>query len=153
MRASEYSLDVVDAIARRLVSTLDLEELLAAFVASMKRELGAAHAAIWLFDGDALRLRGGTPIAAPVALLAELSSPLVLHDPGKDHRIVDHAWFEAEGVAAFAAYPLIFDGTALGVIAMCTGHPITAEATYALARFAPWAAIAVRNAQRFTSAS
>lgn len=152
MRASERSLDVIDAIAQRLVSTLDLDQVLVAIVETMTGELGAAHAAIWLFDGAALRHRAGTAMQAPIAQIAELQSPILIHDPATDRRL-EGAWIEGERVASFAGYPLVFDGAAIGVLAMCTRHPITAEATYALARFAPWAAIAVRNARLFTSAS
>lgn len=152
MRASERSLDVIDAIAQRLVSTLDFDQVLAAIVETMTGELGAAHAALFLFEGAALRHRAGTAFEAPIARIAELQSPIIIHDPATDRRL-DGAWVEAERVASFAGYPLVFEGETLGVLAMCTRHPITAEATYALARFAPWAALAVRNARLFTSAS
>ncbi len=161
----DLSLPVLDAIAQRMVGTLQLDEVLASVTGALVGELDAALARIWLVEGDALVLRASSGLSTSVegaharvprtdrrkiAEIARSSAPVVSHALLDEPRIVDKAWVRRERLVSFAGYPLIFRGALLGVVAMFARRPLSPAELDALALFARWAAIAVQNARLFS---
>ena len=68
---------------------------------------------------------------------------------GHDSWVFDKEWAAAEGVASFAAQPLVARGQTLGVLALFDRQPIPVADVAWLRTFADHAALAITNARAF----
>ena len=113
------------------------------------RHLDAAFARIWTLsdDGKMLELQASagmyTHLDGPhshvpmgqfkIGMIAQERKPHLTNDVLNDPRISNRAWAEKEGMASFAGYPLSVGDRTIGVLAMFSRKPVTAETTETLA--------------------
>ena len=113
------------------------------------RHLDAAFARIWTLsdDGKMLELQASagmyTHLDGPhshipmgqfkIGMIAQERKPHLTNDVLNDPRISNRAWAEKEGMASFAGYPLSVGDRTIGVLAMFSRKPATAETTETLA--------------------
>ena len=160
----DLSLAAMDAIAQRIASTLDLAAVLAQVTGLLVAETGVALARIWLVDGEALVLRASSGLSTrldggharvprndprKIADIARTRRAVLTNELLDDPRILDKAWVRREGLASFAAHPLLFRNELLGVVAVFARRPMTDEDLAGLGLLARWSAIAVQNARLF----
>jgi transcriptional regulator with GAF, ATPase, and Fis domain len=161
-------------VSLRMARSLDLDEVLASIAHGLVRDLGAAMARIWLVrpsEPHVLRLaasaglseaRDGTHAQVRVGDLkigqiAQTRTSVCTSELLGDPRFVDKGWIRANGLRAFAGYPLVFGqqgGKAdelLGVLAIFTTRPISEAEQERLAMFAAQASIAIKNASLFSA--
>ncbi len=153
-------------VTLRMAGSLELDDVLSEITRGLVDELGAALARIWLTRADdpgVLHLAAsaglserldGTRSRVPVGSLkigqiAETVTPLTTTDLASDTRFVDQAWIQANGLVAFAGYPLVYRSELLGVLAIFSRRPLEASELEQLAVFAAQAAIAIKNAELF----
>jgi transcriptional regulator with GAF, ATPase, and Fis domain len=91
------------------------------------------------------------PIGVPkIGTVAATSQPLLLPVLLDDENwFADGDWFRSEGVAAFAAHPLVFRGEALGVLALFDRMEITESDFESLRVLADHASVSIANARAF----
>jgi transcriptional regulator with GAF, ATPase, and Fis domain len=157
----------LDRIALEMTSVLDLDAVLASITRGLVDDFGVALARVWLLEpGDAtLRLRASSglstrldgayarvPVGArKIGHIAETGQPLWTNDVAHDPRIADHAWALANGLVAFAGWPLTFHGALEGVLATFSRHALTEAQRPRMTLFAHQAAIAIKNARLFAA--
>ncbi len=130
------------------------------------RHLGAAFARIWTLSGDGkmleLQASAGmyTHLDGPhsripmgkfkIGMIAQGREPHLTNDVLSDPRISDRTWAKREGMVSFAGYPLSVGERTVGVLAMFSRKPATAETTDALASGADLIAQGIerKNAQQ-----
>ena len=130
------------------------------------RHLGAAFARIWTLSGDGkmleLQASAGmyTHLDGPhsripmgkfkIGMIAQGREPHLTNDVLSDPRISDRTWAKREGMVSFAGYPLSVGERTVGVLAMFSRKPATAETTEALASGADLIAQGIerKNAQQ-----
>ena len=81
--------------------------------------------------------------------IAHTGQPVCLNDIMNDDRIPNKQWLQDNGLRSFAGYPLVFQGTVLGVLAMFRKELMSSKEFRRLAAFAYPTAIAIKNAQLF----
>ena len=160
-------LDPLERVTEQMVSTLDLDEVLAAITGGLVEDLGAALARIWLLESSASDEPGTLRLTASAGLSSRLDGAharvlvgalkigqiaaerraVCLNGLADDPRITEKAWARQHALASFAGYPLLFRGELLGVLAMFARRELTPAELARLARFANRAAIAVQNAR------
>jgi len=85
-----------------------------------------------------------------IGRVAATGEPLLLSAlTGDEPWIVDRQWFQAEGVRAFAAQPLVFRGEVLGVLAVFDRQPLGDDDLRWLRVFADHAAVSIAHARAF----
>jgi transcriptional regulator with GAF, ATPase, and Fis domain len=85
-----------------------------------------------------------------IGRVAATGDPLLLSElTGDEPWVVDRAWFQAEGVRAFAAQPLVFRGEVLGVLAVFDRQPLGDDDLRWLRVFADHAAVSIAHARAF----
>ena len=85
-----------------------------------------------------------------IGRVAATGEPLLLSGlTGDEPWIVDRAWFQAEGVRAFAAQPLVFRGEVLGVLAVFDRQLLGDDDLRWLRVFADHAAVSIAHARAF----
>ena len=151
---------------RVLASSLDLRDVLGHLAEAARSLPGIDVVHIWLRDPGtgaltlATRSAGAPHGDHPPALgpdeglsgaVIESRRPVVVADALRDPRLVNRAWYEAEGLSSFLGVPLLVGDTALGVLACLSrarrdwsGTEITLAET-----LASLAAVALRNATNF----
>lgn len=120
--------------------------------------LDAVCARIWTLADGVLELQaavGGAPPAldaARVALgdgligaIAAARRARVVPDVHADPTLPDPGWAHREGVAAFAAYPLVVTDRVVGVVALFTRRPLGGAAAAALASLAHHLALGIER--------
>jgi transcriptional regulator with GAF, ATPase, and Fis domain len=151
-------------ISLRMTRSLEPGEVLLEIVRALVSDLDAALARVWLLDGaDTLKLVAsaglserldGSRARVPVGTLkigeiAAQRAPMTSTDLASDPRFVDKAWIAANGLAAFAGYPLVLDDELLGVLAVFLRRPLTSDELEVLGTLASQASIAIQNARLF----
>ena len=128
---------------------------------ALVRHLDAAVARIWVIarDSGTLELQATAGIDtrqdgghvrvghSNIGLIASERKPHVTNDVSNDPRLDDPDWAPAEGTVAFAGYPLVVGGQAVGVLAMFSRKPISHATTEMLATIADTIAQGIQRAQ------
>jgi PAS domain S-box-containing protein len=121
-------------IRAALAEGRQLRDMLQRCAEAMVRHLEAAFARIWTLNEaeQVLELQASaglyTHLDGPhgkvqvgrfkIGLIAEERAPHLTNDVLGDPRVGDQEWARREGMVAFAGYPLLVDGRAIGVMAM-----------------------------------
>ncbi len=156
--------DPLARIALEMTSVLDLGALLGAITDGLVAEFDAALARIWLVESDRLQLRASSGLSRrldgryrevafgslKIGAIASRREPTLLDGLEDDPRVADPAWVRANGLRAFAGYPLLFRGELLGVLAIFTRRALSAAEFERVGAFAHQAAVAIKNARLFT---
>ena len=116
-------------------------DMLKAACSSIVNHLGAAFARIWILNerDQMLELRasagqythldgphGRVPVGKfKIGLIAQERKPHLTNQVVGDPRVGDQEWAKAQGMVAFAGYPLIVGGRLVGVVAMFARHILT----------------------------
>lgn len=132
----------VQEVARAILSTLDLEELLPLIARRARRLTGADTVGIALGGDGPMRFR----IAHGVDALAMES----VDSPGDLEEVAD-ALCTALGASTAVVEPLEVDGDRVGALAAVARTPMDARARRLLATLASQASIAVANAETFAA--
>ncbi len=130
-------------ISTALVSGEDLPAVLQKCTEALVTHLGVAFARIWTLneaegvlelnasaglythlDGPHGRVKMGE---FKIGRIAQSAQPLLTNDVRHDPNISDPAWARQEGMVAFAGYPLLLEGSVLGVAAVFARHPLSTE--------------------------
>ena len=135
-------------VSSALATDSTLKGILQSCTEAVVKHLGAAFARIWVVtkDGRSLELRAsagmytrldGTHSLVPVGelkigLIASERKPHVTNDVLNDPRVSNPGWARAEGMVAFAGYPLLAGGRVVGVLAMFSREPISPSVLEAL---------------------
>ena len=77
--------------------------------------------------------------------IAHTGQPVCINDIMNDDRIPNKQWLQDNGLRSFAGYPLVFQGTVLGVLAMFRKEPMSSKEFRRLAAFAYPTAIAIKT--------
>ena len=163
-------LDVLAESSRLLTSSLDPGEVLDRLAEIAQARIGADIARIWLLDdaGESLELRAQTGVIRGTAGLKRRlplhdsvagwviahKEPVCIADVPADTRLVNRAWFAAEGVVSLLTVPIMFDDRPIGILACLsrTRREFTpSDVALARALTAP-AVVAVRNAALYADA-
>ncbi len=129
VRLAEYGREIAKALAR----SADLGDMLARCAEATVRHLDAAFARIWTVDeaGEVLELQasaglythvdgphGRVPVGAfKIGRIAQERRPHLTNAVIGDPSVPAQDWARAEGMVAFAGYPLIVEGRLVGVVA------------------------------------
>jgi transcriptional regulator with GAF, ATPase, and Fis domain len=90
------------------------------------------------------------PLGVPkIGSVAATGKPLLLPVLRSEDWFADGVWFHSEGVAAFAAHPLVFRGEVLGVLALFDRTVLTESDFESLRVLADHAAVSIANANAF----
>ncbi len=91
------------------------------------------------------------PLGVPrIGSVATTGQPLLVPMfTGNESWLADGDWFRSEGVAAFAAQPLVFRGEVLGVLALFDRTTLTKEDLESLRVLADHASVSISNANAF----
>jgi PAS domain S-box-containing protein len=130
---------------------------------AMVNHLGAAFARIWTLSpsGDMLELQASagmyTHIDGPharvpvgkfkIGLIAAERQPHLTNDVFNDPRVGDRPWARANGLVAFAGYPLLVNGELMGVMAMFSRQPLSEIVLQGLSNAARTLALGVQRLQ------
>ncbi|WP_439628310.1 PAS domain S-box protein [Gemmata sp.] len=128
---------------------------------ALVRHLGVAFARVWTADdADAvleLRASAGmyTHLDGPhsrvpvgqfkIGRIASTRRPHLTNGVPGDPNVSDHEWAAREGMVAFAGYPLMAEGRAVGVVAMFARRPLSEGVLTELAPVADQIALYVRR--------
>ena len=153
-------------VSLRIASKLDLDDVLREITRGLVHDLDGAMARIWLtrpddpghlqlvasaglseqLDGSRSRVAiGELKIGEVAATRSAVCTSALEEDP----RFVDKAWLREHALTSFGAYPLEFDGTLLGVLAMFSRRALSAADFEQLGVFAAQASVAIKNAHLF----
>jgi len=140
-------------------------DLLDTIVERLTEEFDAAAAQLWLVepsDGALWRRAAhhATGVAPPlpprvrkghteIGQVAEQKVPVVTNEPDKHPHIEVAAWVRAEGIEAYAGFPLIVGDELLGVLAIYQRQPLDPNTVDLLTVFAQHAATAIEEAHLF----
>ncbi len=122
------------AFARIWVTTQDKRVLELQASAGMYTHLDGAHSRVPVGHSE-------------IGLIAQERTPHVTNDVVNDPRLSDPDWARAEGMVAFAGYPLVVGGQAVGVLAMFSRKPISQATTETLSTTADTIAQGIQRAQ------
>lgn len=139
-RLTALRVDIGSFLAANLGAPVALQSCVEALV----RHLGAAFAGIWILEefeptlvleASSGTLAGGnppherTPLGeTEIGRIARDHAPFWTNDAFSDPGMSHSEWLRAEGLVAFAGYPLVAGGKALGVLAVFARGPILAPA-------------------------
>lgn len=153
------------ALARAVVSELDLETVLSRVTAALRSLRSDAVCAIRLVDeeGDGYRLAGtaGFPAAERASIVpfgeglthvvAQTRLPLLVEDNQADPRAFSGHWSKRSGLTTYYGVPIEAAGEVLGVVNMNfpPDSPPTEEEQASIEALAAQAAVAIRNARLF----
>lgn len=152
------------SVARALVRTGNMRELLQSCAETIVEHLDAAFARIWTVDarGTGLRLQASAGLYTHIdgahsfiaidgsrkvgAIAADRKAHLtndMLNDPG----ITEKEWAKREGMVAFAGYPLMVGERLVGVMAMFARQPLGDVHLEALRSIADQVALGIEQKQ------
>jgi PAS domain S-box-containing protein len=148
-------------VSSALATAESLRGMLQSCAEALVRHLDAAVARIWVIakDSGALELHTTAGIDtrlegvhgplghSNIGLIAHERKPHVTNDVRNDPRLNDQEWAPAEGIVAFAGYPLVVGSQAVGVMAMFSRKPISHVTTETLATIADAIAQGIQRAQ------
>src|SRR5581483_745715 len=146
-----------------LATENSLRGILQACTEAVARHLDAALARIWVITKDkrVLELQAsagmythldGAHSRVPVGylrigLIVQERTPYVTNDVVNDPLLSDSDWARDEGMVAFAGYPLVVGGQAIGVLTMFSRKPISRATAETLSTIAGTIAQGIRRAQ------
>ena len=164
--AAAYSARTRQAAVRADVSAAlatagSLRGMLQSCAEALVRHLDAAVARIWVIakDSGALELQTTAGIDtrlegvhgpvghSHIGLIAHERKPHVTNDVKNDPRLNDQEWAPAEGMVAFAGYPLVVGSQAVGVLEMFSRKPMSHATIETLATIADTIAQAIQRAE------
>jgi PAS domain S-box-containing protein len=142
LRAARNRLVAVRAdVSSVLATDNSLKGILQSCAEAIAKHLGARFARIWITtkDGRFLELQASAGIYThldgahrlvpvghlKIGLIAEDRTPYITNDVINDPRLGDREWARAEGMVAFAGFPLLAGGQVVGVLAMFSREPIS----------------------------
>lgn len=150
-------------VSAALAAENTLKEILQCCAEAVVRHLDAAFARIWVVtkDGRSLELQasagmythldGGhrlVPVGhLKIGVIAQERAPHLTNDVINDPRISDPEWARAEGIVAFAGFPLLAGGRVVGVLAMFSREPITQAVTETLSAISDTVAQGIQRKQ------
>jgi signal transduction protein with GAF and PtsI domain len=125
----------IDQILNRTKKYDDLNDKLQIILESLCKHFDAVFARIWLLDREMknliLKFSAGKyknihgefskvliDSSLEIAYVAKTKTPVISNDVTKDPRIKHPDWAKREKLKSFAAYPLLHNNKAIGVIAM-----------------------------------
>jgi PAS domain S-box-containing protein len=125
------------------------------------KHLDAAFARIWTVDaaGTTLELQASAgmythvdgphsrvPVGAlKIGRIASSREPHITNDVQNDPWVGDPAWARREGMIGFAGYPLLVEGTVVGVMALFSRHALPTHMHEALASVANVVAVGIER--------
>src|ERR1051325_8028899 len=134
--------------AAALTSGTTLRDILQRCAEAIVNHLDAAFSRIWTLNEkeNVLELQAsaglythidGGPARVPVGkfkigLIAHERKPHLTNSVIGDPRVPEQEWAKREGMVAFAGYPMIVEGSVIGVIAMFARHFLSEHVTHAL---------------------
>ncbi|MBV8087258.1 MAG: GAF domain-containing protein [Chloroflexi bacterium] len=135
-----------------LAKSGELRPMLQDCAEAIVQRVGAAFARIWTLNtatqvleleasaGMYTHLNGGhgrVPVGAlKIGLIAAERKPHLTNQVVGDPRVNDQEWAKAQGMVAFAGYPLITEGEVVGVVAMFARHRLSDATLETLAEIA-----------------
>ena len=136
-----------------------LPEILQRCAAALVEHLDGAFARVWILDPreDVLILlasaglythldgpHGRVPVGKlKIGRIAEERKPHLTNAVPGDERVPEQEWARAEGMVAFAGYPLLIGDRLLGVMAMFARHPLAPHTLDAMAAVADEIALGI----------
>lgn len=154
-----HHLALVADVAVAFAKEADVRAALKATTDAIVAHLGAAFARIWTIDrlGKTLELQVSSglythvdgpharvPVGAfKIGKIAEERRPHLTNDVLHDARVGNQEWARAEGMVAFAGYPLLAEGHLLGVVALFSRTPLGEDTLAALASVADVVSVGV----------
>ena len=160
----------LDRITLRMISELELDELLRTITEGLVEDLPVASASIWLLetaDGDGeedgdkpafLRRAAGAGIAPPEGTAAPSKIDWIVAE--RDHFCTNSVptdgsagaapWLLENGLRALGGFPLTFRDEVLGAMAVYSRQTFDMAVFERLFVFARQAAVAIKNARLFT---
>ena len=159
VRLAEYGRDV----GRALTQGGTLDEMLGRAAEATVRHLDGAFARVWTLDeaGEILELRASAgvythtdgphsriPVGSyKIGQIALERRPHLTNSVIGDPRIPAQDWARAEGMVAFAGYPLVVEDRLVGVLAMFARHGLSEQALLMMASVADEIAIGIDRKQ------
>jgi len=157
----QAAVQVLRRTAEAVAGPLTMADMLAACTQAVVDELDAAFARIWVLDDGLLRLRASSgcythldgdhraiPVGAfKIGRIAERREPHLTNDVPGDPHVTNPEWARAEGMTAFAGYPLIVGGDLVGVLALFARHPLEASTLDVLGSVAHSVALGIQRLQ------
>jgi len=158
-------------VNQRISSTLELDELLRAIAENAAQLMGVRFASFWLADDAARTLtfmaHSDSEIARAfsrtvvsydegnVGEIARTHRPVIIDDVAADPRMLAPEWWRANGLKAFAGFPVVADGELLAILSLGHTQPPSFEGSMrdVVDMFMAQAAIAVRNARLYREAA
>jgi PAS domain S-box-containing protein len=132
-RLAAFGADIGLTLTRRD----SLEVILGHCASAMVQYLNAAHARIWIVEGDDQQLKlqaaagklGDTQtLHKPIAIeSAHITRPTIFNDltTGAHAAGLDHEWLKREQIVAYAGYPLVLEDRPVGVMSLFSRVPLT----------------------------
>jgi two-component system, cell cycle sensor histidine kinase and response regulator CckA len=132
-RLAAFGADIGLTLTRRD----SLEVILGHCASAMVQYLNAAHARIWIIEGDDQQLKlhaaagklGDTQtLHKPIAIeSAHITRPTIFNDlaTGPHAAGLDHEWLKREQIVAYAGYPLVLEDRPVGVMSLFSRVPLT----------------------------
>jgi len=150
-------------VSHALIQNNPLQDILRSCTEAVVEHLDAAFARVWTLnknenvlelqtssgmythlDGEHSRI----PIGKyKIGQIAEECKPHLTNTVVGDARISEQEWAKREGMIAFAGYPLLVEKRLVGVIAMFSRRPLTAQTLDALASVSNTIALGIKRKQ------
>ena len=148
-------------VSSALATAESLRGMLQSCAEALVRHLDAAVARIWVIGKESGALELQTTVGidtrlevvpgpvghSHIGLIADERKPHVTNDVRNDPRLNAQGWAPADGMVAFAGYPLVVGGQAVGVLTMFSRKPIGHFTTETLATIADAIAQGIQRAQ------
>jgi PAS domain S-box-containing protein len=162
-------LDLLLRLVESITASPDLDRVLGRVVRSASSLVNDSLATLWILEGSRLVAWERAGVRGPSAVdgLLEFSlgeglvghaalerRPLLVPDVLADPRTIDRAYFNAAGMTACAAIPLMSHGRLVGVLALDArrAHDLGPTEVEMLTAFGAHAAIAIESAQLYADA-
>ncbi|MFQ5840077.1 MAG: GAF domain-containing protein, partial [Candidatus Methylomirabilales bacterium] len=155
---------VLADLSRTVTATLDLQHVFDLIIRASSDLLEAPVASLWTLEGDELSLRASRGLHSEarahryfrlgegmVGWIAGQKQPVVITEFTHDPRVKNKEWGRAEGLHAFAGFPLFVGDRSLGVLTVIrkSPQPFQADEVELLSAFADQVAIAIENARLY----
>ncbi|MHB8244059.1 MAG: SpoIIE family protein phosphatase [Acidimicrobiales bacterium] len=157
----DVALNLLRECSAALAGAFTLPEMLDSCARAVVRWLEVAFARVWVLSEDGAELileasagmythLDGAYSRVPVGefkigRIAASQVPHLSNDVEHDPQISDPAWARAEGMRAFAGYPLVAAGGLVGVLAMFSRAPLAGETLRVLEPLADSLALGIRR--------
>ncbi len=150
-------------VGRALTQCEGLQESLQLCASALVQHLDVAFARIWTVSEDAafLELRASAGMythlngahsriqvgSLKIGLIAQEGKPHLTNDVATDDRVSDRQWAAANGMVAFAGYPLMVGSKVVGVMGMFARKPLPTDTLDTLCSVADTIAIGIKRRQ------